>query len=105
MHYNIVSWVFTVSGGWPLAKSIKCQFQPIRGKDLWWATNQRHNKFSKAIKKYITENNIHGVFIGHQGGTDLVAGEKKMLGLIKDTPSISAENLLNKANEPQQMMS
>ena len=61
--------------------------------------NVEHNKFLKNIEKYIKEHNIYGVFVGHQGGSDLVAGEKKILTLIKDNSSISTQDILDRAKE------
>ena len=61
--------------------------------------NVEHNKFLKNIEKYIKDHNIYGVFVGHQGGSDLVAGEKKILTLIKDNSSISTQDILDRAKE------
>ena len=58
-----------------------------------------HNKFLKTVENYIKKHNIHGVFLGHQGGSDLVAGEKKLVTIIKEDSSICTQNILNKAKE------
>ena len=58
--------------------------------------NVDHNNFLKYVEKYIKDHNIHGVFVGHRGGSDLVAGEKKIVTLIiKDNSSILQKGQLN----------
>ena len=61
--------------------------------------NVDHNKFVKHIEQYVKEHHIFGAFVGHQGGSDLVAGEKKIVTLIKDNSSISTQDILDKAKE------
>ena len=58
-----------------------------------------HNQFLKNIEKYIKDHNINGVFVGHQGGSDLVAGEKRIVETIKENSLITTQDILNKAKE------
>ena len=61
--------------------------------------NIEYKNFLKVIETYIKEKNIRGVFVGHEGGSDLVAGDKTIVKLIQENSSVSSQDILNKAKE------